>query len=154
MTSFADASAAPTEIVIDQKKWLLHPMDNDDFGVLQRWVEDRLMDIARRNCEGLPVEVQKGLMESAYAKAVTVTMFDAITIRHLGTLEGTVKMVWLSARKSDPSITENDVHKALMADPAAMERASAKIPGVGNPFVPSPASKRGKVPKTSKSRRA
>lgn len=126
MTTTAEATAASVTIRIGKKTFRISPLRDMDYGVLEKFAQDRYMDLAIRSAEKISdTEVQKSLINKAYETASRVTFSSAEGIRHLATPQGMVMLVWVSLRKEHPDLSLDDVMELLSQEENALTLTSA-----------------------------
>lgn len=113
MTTTAEATAALTFITLGGEKYELSPLRDEDFGIFERWVQDRHIALATRNLDGLPTEQADSLLAHAFDTASTLTMRSEEAMTYLKTVEGAAMLSWLMLRRKHPKLTREDVLEKL-----------------------------------------
>lgn len=119
MTTTAEATAAPTFIKLGGEGYELSPLRDEDFGVFERWVQDRHIALAKRSLDGLTPEQAHVLLVHAFDTASKLTMQSSEAMTHLKTVEGGAMLTWLMLRRKHPKITREEVLQKL-TDPDNM----------------------------------
>lgn len=122
----AQVTAAPLEIELSGKKYLLSPMRDRDYGEFQRWVQSRIIQLAKDNLNGLSEDEKKFLLVHAYEKASNIKENSPETLRTIQTIEGAAKLAFIMMRKNHPELTEDRVLE-LFTDP---ENVSKTMDGI------------------------
>ena len=122
MTRTADATAAPTTLTVKGQKIRLKPLRNRDYGEFERWVQDQVVDIAKRNIRDMDDERATVLLNAAINEASGITWGDPRAIKYASTIDGAAKLLWLSAKNEHPNMTEDDWLEWI-TDPDNMEIA-------------------------------
>ena len=123
MTTISEATAAPTMITLGGKEYRLSPIRDNDLGELERWIQDRHIEITKRNIGGLPDSIACDLMRSACAEARKLQITDKAVIENLSTsIEGVAKLLELQLRREHPEITHAGAI-ALITSPENMDAA-------------------------------
>ncbi len=134
MTSTAQATAAPIMRNFLGKEYTLTPLKDKDYGEFENFIQDRVMDVARRNVAGLSEKDRKELLAHAFDKASSLTLSSPDALRHMESVPGVTKLLFLSLRHAHPEITEDEVG-ALITDPSVLESAMQALE-VFTPRVP------------------
>jgi hypothetical protein len=112
MNDAATVMNRPRPLRVGDEEYQLHPMNFDDHGDVQRWLDDQIRDpleIVRKSIEAgnFPQEIQKYMIRSAIEVAARGRILigtpeaDAL----LDSIEGKALMLHLSIRKGDPKFT-------------------------------------------------
>lgn len=112
MNDAATLFGKPKPLSIGGKTYLLHPLNFDDHGEVQAWLDAQQRDvfaIAQQQIASgrFSVEIQKFMIKSALEIAARSRIYvgtpeaDAM----LDTIEGKAEMLYLSIKKGDPSFT-------------------------------------------------
>ena len=116
MTTTAQLTAAPLEFTVGEKTYRMSPFSDKDFGILELWMQDKYIALAKRSLDGLPIEVQKDLLRHAYDKASHLTVTSKEGSEVLSSLEGGIQLALISLRHNHPNITYEEVMN-LMQNP-------------------------------------
>ena len=108
-TSLADATAAPSTVTLNGKEYRISPLRDKDFGEFERWVQDRHIEVAKRNIGGLEAEDRQALLIHAYDQATKVTIQSSIAMRYMKTIEGGAKVTEIMLRREHPEVTYEQV---------------------------------------------
>lgn len=120
------ATAAPSVVELSGKKYLISPLDDKRIGMFERFLQDRVVDIAKRNSEGLPPERADAMLAHAIDKASRLQIGSIDSLPMIGSIEVLVYLFWLSINKAHPEVTLEIAYE-LMLDPANMERAMGTV---------------------------
>lgn len=113
-TSTPDATGAPSQIKLGDKTYFLYPLDDADMGQFERWAQDRMIDVAIRNLSRLEREADRSsLLQHAYDKAAKVTVGSRELLSLFASFDGLVFLVWLSFRRNDPNLSQEEVVKLI-----------------------------------------
>lgn len=149
MTSRADATAAPICRTIDGKEYKFSPLCDGDYGEFEQFLQDREMAIAKRNVEGLPVELAKEVLKHAHDRAAQMEFAGPGFAAAMRTVAGGLKIIHLSLLHKQPNMTLEDVAK-LVSDPGVFADLVEDVP-LGLPDIAAPKKKRA-VKKTPKAK--
>ncbi len=129
MTTTAEATAAPSFIELGGRRLLMTPLKDQDYGIFERWIQDRHIDLAKRMVKDLEPEERLALLKHAYDKARRITISSPEASELMTSVEGAVKLVWLALRKEQPDVTEEMVFDWL-SDEKTLEQMLDKIDGM------------------------
>jgi hypothetical protein len=115
----ADMTAAVSEFQSGDTTYRLSPLADKDWGEFERWVQDKHMDLARRNMEGMKPEDRKVLIEAAYKQAASITISSPEALSIMSTVDGAAYLLYISLRREMPEI-DFQAALELCTDPAAM----------------------------------
>jgi len=124
MTSISTATGAPSQITVGGKTWLLKPLLDDDYGVLENWVRDRYIDLTTRNVKDLPEADRRYHTDKAIAEAREIDVDSERAAKMINTPPGVVQVLWLSLKHNHPDVTLDETRKLCMNNPefdAAMD---------------------------------
>ena len=126
MTTIAEATAAPIPIKLGDKTFLISPLRDMDYGVLEKFAQDRYMNLAIRSAEQIDdIEVKKSLINRAYDTASRVTFSSPEGIQQLATPQGMVMLIWVSLRKEHPDLSVDDIADMLIQEDNAIKLSQA-----------------------------
>ena len=115
MTTTAEATAAPIPVKLGKKTYLISPLRDMDYGFLEKFAQDRYMDLAIRNAEKIEdKEAKQALINRAFDTASRVTFTSPEGIRQLNSGQGMVMLCWVSLRKEHPDLSIDDVAELLV----------------------------------------
>lgn len=119
MTTLAEATAAPVPVAVNGKTHLVSPLTNRDYGELERWIQIRIIQLARESIEeNTPDDLRAATMDAAVREATSTQWFSPRGVAATRTEEGTAVYMWLSLRKKQPTLTLAQT-KDLIEDRAA-----------------------------------
>ena len=116
MTTNARATAAPISVTIDSKQYLFTPFSRRDFGMFENWVQGRYIEVYTANLKKAPEELQRGLLEQAYANAATLTIASPEATKLMISMDGAIQLAWISLRHEHPDITIDEVSDLMFDD--------------------------------------
>jgi hypothetical protein len=116
MTTRAQITAAPVEVVIDGEILRFSPLRDSDYGEFERWVQDRVIELTKRHLDGLPAEERQHLLDRAFQTAERITIDSPEAVRLMTTVDGACKLAWLSLRREHSDITYERV-RGLLTSP-------------------------------------
>jgi len=122
----ADVTAAPSSIIIKGQTYLLSPLTDGDFGEFERWAQDRYMNVAKRNLEGLTTEQQQIVLTGAVESAARITITTPQALQLMTSLEGAGLLVYLSLRHRHPDLEKSTVMNWL-TDPKILKATMDRI---------------------------
>ncbi len=123
MTSLADATAAPVQFTMGDKTLKLAPLTDADFGEYERYLQDRYVSVAKRNCTDMSETIQVALLKEAIDTAAHITITSVKGQDLMTSMDAVVRFVWMHCRKHQPDLTEatlfqwlsdEEVHKQVM----------------------------------------
>jgi len=120
------ATAASSSFKYEGKTYRLSPLRDRDWGEFELWVQDRVMALAKRSLNGLSEAHQEVVIKHALEVASNITVSDPAAMKLMTSLEGGVKLAWLSLRREHPELTEAEVLK-MIGDKSIAETMLAKI---------------------------
>jgi hypothetical protein len=127
------ASAAPAEIILSGKKFLVSPATDKDFGELERWVQDRILDVCFRNANKLDNSADRQeFLKHAFDKASGTILASSEATVLLLSVEGAVMRLYLGIRHNHPDITVDEVRK-LATSREEIEKAMLTVGFLDNP---------------------
>lgn len=135
MTTTSQAAASPFEFVLGRKTFLLSPLTDRDLGTLEQWVQDRHMELVKRNCESMTVADRHYHIDRAFEVAGNITLGSPSSKNTLSTPEGSVTMLWLSLLHKHPEMKKEDV-SALCENVKELEEACKKVLDRSKPTAP------------------
>lgn len=126
-TKADDIAAAPSTITLAGKKFVMRPLDDDGYAEYEKWVQNRFSEVALKNAQEFVDDKQErlSLMQSALAKAATLTISSAESLMLMTSFEGASKLVYLYLRM-DNEVTEKQV-ATMLADPKTLTEAMKMI---------------------------
>lgn len=122
MTTTAEATAAPVELKLNGKTWYVSPLAEEDYGEFERWVQDKYVELVKRNLGDLSDDESSKQLSDAFRHAATITMHSAQSLRLMSTVDGCVKLLWLGMRRRQPDLTEQDVY-GIISNPRLINQA-------------------------------
>ena len=156
----AEGTAAPSELRVGDTTYRLRPLTYAAIGEFERWAQDFHLEQTERLIKHLDPESQATRRDEAsrLASRLTMTAEDSEAALVMGriaqTMEGVVRLMWLSMRTEHPGLLLDQVGE-IMADPdafsVAMERFNSLNDGDAGP-VESGKPRRPRKKRASKSR--
>jgi len=128
----AHITGAPIEIVYDVKTVKLYPLRDGDFAEFEIWAQDRFIQTVKRNIKDLPEAQQTILLSDALTKASLITFGSEECRILMSSIDGAAKLLHLSIRRGDPTITYDDV-RSMCTDPEFVACAFEKIVFLSSP---------------------
>jgi len=92
-----ETTAAPIALEIKGQTFTLRPLNDEDYGVLLRWVRSQYLKVA--DDMSTTPEERETMRRIAFEKASQATLQSPEVLSHITTPEGTVMLMWLMARK-------------------------------------------------------
>lgn len=121
MATLRDVTAPPVTMEFGGRQWKLAPLTIGDLGELEQWCIDqpvnRLMKRLNDIGANLPTEAKVKLLSEAIHLASTQTLADEGPVREASSNEGRIQELWLSIRRADPSLKEEDFRAAVNNSP-------------------------------------
>ena len=131
--TMSEATKAPLTIEVGGREYILSPLELDDFGAAEKWMEMLPYDRARRKIAALDEVAtearQEKILAEADAESAALRFGTEAANARLSTIEGTGYMLWLSLRKRQPEMTKEDALHMISVDSldewqAALDRVS------------------------------
>lgn len=142
MTSIPEATAAGGEITLGGKTYKLRPLSWRDIGFYERWMRGELIASAREACRSAENEQERiGLLEAAYQQAGRLSLFSKDGIGFHQSVNGLMKLAYLSLKADQPRMTEEDVF-AMLAGKDDLEAMMTKIREMNETIFGSPVEKK------------
>lgn len=113
-------------LVVGDKTYHFSPLTDADYQMLVALVQDRIIDVVKRNLSGLSEQQQATALDKAFARAASVTLTSPEAVTFMTSMDAAVYTVWLSLRKAHPDATLEDVYK-LTQDASVLKKASNKL---------------------------
>jgi len=110
MLGRANTTAAPLRFEVDGKAYCMSPLKDRDFGEFELWLQDRCIDLARRNTEGL-APGDKEILRCAVDKAMKLTISSPEALDRMMTIDGASELLYLSLRAEHPDITYEEARR-------------------------------------------
>lgn len=121
---------SPTRtITLGGRTLTLRALRVEDHAELMRWVQARVVSLARRAAEGLPRDERIELLQAAIREASRLTLTSPDTIRVLGELEGATRLLWLCVRQEHPDLDQAALLN-LLSDPSTIAETLAAMRAV------------------------
>ena len=156
MTTTAEATAAFVRVTLGGTTYRVSPLQDKDFGVFERWVQQRFLDVVKQNLEGLTEDQATRQLDRAFERAGSITFISPEASALMASVEGAVFLFWLSVRHEHPDVTESQLTK-LLTDPANMDAVMDIVHDLNKEHTPvkkkRPAPKRKKRPKPKAAKR-
>ena len=131
MTTTAQATAAVHEVIIAGRKFRMSPLKDRDYGEFEAWVQDRHVNLVKRNLEGLSDDERRHQLDRAFDRAAEIGIQSDEAMAAMCTIEGVGKLVWLSIRAEHPDVSEEEV-VSLMTSPENIREALDEIDNVNH----------------------
>lgn len=116
-------SASPIEFSYKDKTYKIYPMRDCDYNAFEIWLQDRYIEVTKRNVHGMDIDTQRHLLSAAFDKAALLTFTSPEALILMKTIEGSARIFHLSMRDA---ITLEEA-RTLATDPAFMLAAMKKI---------------------------
>lgn len=116
-------TASPIEFIYREQKFSFYPLRDCDFGEFEMWVQDRIVDVTKRNIRDLPPEQQTLLLMNACDRAALVTFGSKESLQLMRSVEGAARILYLSTRKAIPL----EKIRELASDPDFVAKAFQKV---------------------------
>jgi hypothetical protein len=129
-----DMTAAPVQIPIDGRTYYLSPLSDQDFGEFERWVQDRYLDVAKRNLEGLTGADRETLLRVSYEKAAGLKVNSPEALGLMDTVDGASKLLQLALRHRHPEVTFAEAQR-LCTNPVVVATCMDRILDMNQPLI-------------------
>lgn len=126
MVNLSQMTAAPSELKLGDKTYTIRPLRDVDYGRLEAWVQDRHIEITKRNLEGLSESAQEKLLEKAFERASRLTLTSPEALGLMTSIEGSIKMLHLAVSQDHPEVTTEELFRA-MGDPANSDEITRNV---------------------------
>lgn len=125
MTTAQQATAAPAEIHLVGKPYLMAPLTDADMAELDNWIRARAIAAARESLPpGTSEDERRVTIAAAVEAAMGLTWTRGAGSRHMGTLQGTAQVLWMGLRGNHPELTPLAIFAALRRNPKELDEAS------------------------------
>jgi len=97
------ATAAPSEITLDGKPYIVSKLTLRDLGYIEQWMRDALVGSGRENIKDpeLTNSERVLILQEAYAAAAKTSLGTDYAIAMLESVEGMLRLAWFSLRKEN-----------------------------------------------------
>ncbi|MCH7814396.1 MAG: hypothetical protein IID40_10300 [Planctomycetes bacterium] len=113
-TSCTEAFAAPTRVTVAGKDYELHPLRFRDWGQLEQFLRDKIVDLGRRSMERATDPADKDrIMATAYRAGAEVSLTSDDPVKEaqaqvlLSAPDTLIELVYLSVRRGQPAFTRD-----------------------------------------------
>lgn len=131
MTTTAEATAAPREVKIGGRKFRMSPLRDRDYGEFEAWVQDRSIDLVKRNLNGLNEVDRQRQLDRAFDAAAQIGIHSDEALAAMCTIDGVSKLVWMGLRREHPDVTEDEV-TSLLTSPEHVKQALDEVDRVNH----------------------
>jgi len=111
---------------------MIYPLRDGDYAAFEIWAQDRFIQTVKRNIKDLPEAQQTILLSDALTKASLITFGSEECRILMSSIDGAAKLLHLSIRRGDPTITYDDV-RSMCTDPEFVACAFEKIVFLSSP---------------------
>ncbi|HOM61928.1 MAG TPA: hypothetical protein PLP49_10915 [Anaerohalosphaeraceae bacterium] len=125
-------TGAPIELNYNGKNIMIYPLRDGDYAAFEIWAQDRFIQTVKRNIKDLPEAQQTILLSDALTKASLITFGSEECRILMSSIDGAAKLLHLSIRRGDPTITYDDV-RSMCTDPEFVACAFEKIVFLSSP---------------------
>jgi len=110
------ATAAPSEITIDGKDYIVSKLTLRDLGYIEQWMRDALVASGRENIKDpeLTNSERQLVLKEAYAAAAQTSLGNDFASAMLESIEGLLRLAWLSLRKENMIIVGKNACKLTL----------------------------------------
>lgn len=114
------ATAAPSEITLDGKPYIVSKLTLRDLGYIEQWMRDSLVGSGRENIKDpeLTRDERVLILQEAYAAAAKTSLGTDYAMAMIESVEGMLRLAWLSLRKENMILHEKTLHKMTIDDVA------------------------------------
>lgn len=127
MTNAAQATAAPAEVRLAGAAYRMSPLTDADLGELERHLQCRAFDVAKRNMEGLSPEDRRTLLQAAYDTAYKITVDSPPAVEFMRGLDGAAYLLWLGLRHNHPELKGWEDVRRLLTDERTVAEAMDRL---------------------------
>lgn len=131
MTTTAQATAAVHTVKIGTRSFRMSPLQDKDYGEFEAWVQDRHIDLFKRNLSGLDDGERQRQLDRAFDRAAEIGIQSDEAMSAMCTVDGVSKLIWMSVRREHPDVTEDEVI-SLMTSPENIRQALDAIDNVNH----------------------
>lgn len=134
-TSTADATAAPTPVILGGQEFLLSPMTDADVGEMDRWIRDQFIGMVR---DSIPADAsvadRQAELALGYREAAGLSMLTGTGAKLANSLTGWARIIWIGLRARHPEMTPAKVFSMLLNASDLMSAQDAwEILNAGSP---------------------
>lgn len=122
----ANVTAASVEFVVGDITYRISPLSDRDFGEFENWVQDRFLDVAKRNLEGLVQADRDALLKAAYETSSRLTITSPEALKLMSTVDGAAYLLYLSLRRDHPDVTFEKA-KEISTNPKVLRQFMDRI---------------------------
>jgi hypothetical protein len=110
----SQAGNAPMEITLGGKTYLVSQLTRAERRELDRWVQGRIVEVARLGLDGATAEDRKEIMGLAFDRAVEATWSAS---GRIDSLQRISRLLWQYIKARYPNVTLEQVTQALEDNP-------------------------------------
>ena len=126
MASISEAQASPIELTFGDVTYQLSPLTQSNFGELERWLRQHIMDIARETAKDFNPDDRAIILKEAFTQSVAMHIGSEEAAGILRSIDGEAMTFLLVVRKNHPSMTL-DKARQLLCDEIYRRRAMDAI---------------------------
>ena len=133
MTNRAQATAALSTVKLGKREFLLSPMTDEDYGILDRWIQHKHVNVARDTLAEDATEAQIERTERiALMQASQLCFLSEAGSNIIGSsVEGWAMILWCTARRNHPDMTP-ELFREILSDPLTLEDAHREWDRINN----------------------
>lgn len=120
------AVAAARSFEVKGVEYFVTPLNEKGWGEFRAWMQDQIIDLTKRNLDGLTPTVQKELLQEAINTARRATLESPEGRAIIASVDGMYRIVWLHLLPRHPDITQEKVGE-LLRDEELLAEAMAKV---------------------------
>jgi len=125
MTTWPQGSAAAHTVRVGAEEWAVRPLTVRDWSEFIAWVQDRYVDLVRRNTAALAADQSVQYMRDAFSQAMRIGTDTPEMKAALESPEGAARLVWMSVRRDRPGLTAEAFFDLMQQADATREVSDA-----------------------------
>lgn len=107
-------TAAPHPIVLGGQTYLMSPLTDGDFELLNNWLRSSVIQMARDSLSpDLTAEEREETLAVAMREARKMSYMSEAGRTTLASIEGTAQLIWLGLRKNHPNLSAEEVRELV-----------------------------------------
>lgn len=112
----AKMTQSPVEIDFKGRTYVFHPLRDKDYAEYEQWCHNRIVQLALEQTKNLPEELRAKTLAYVIERAALVTFSSQESKTLLSSVEGAVKLAYLSLKRGQPDVQLEEVRE-MCTDP-------------------------------------
>jgi hypothetical protein len=123
MTTAAEATGAPMDVIIAGKTYRMEPLAGTDFAEIDNWIRSWTLQLALPVAQNLPTAQATMILDSAMRVATESSMATEHGQAVLKSPHGLARFIYQAVKKNHPAVNYQELWDALR-DPDNMQAAA------------------------------